>query len=820
MKMKRASIFALLVWALLWSLPMLGQTNTGELRLTVTDESGSGVKSTVMLVSEANQYNQTLVTDDAGVLDVERLPYGPYQLTVTSKGFAEQAQAVEINSALPVSLTVKLSLSSVKTEVTVSSEVATLINPDKTNSAQEIGREKIEDRVASLPGRSMQELVNDEPGWLFEGNDVLHPRGSEYQTQIVINGIPLTDDRSPGFSPDLPVEDVEEAKVYTAGYPAQYGRKLSGVIALDTLGAHEPGLHGHAELYGGSYGTENAYSELQYTWKGNTLGVNGYGARSDHYLNPVVPQNYHNSGTTGGWGGNFERDLTPKDRITLTAQHGFSRFQNPNEVVQQIGGSIPTVNNPGVPCAPNETDANCVQVAGGQVQDGSNFETMGTVVYQHIFSDNAVGWLRGMVRNKQRDFNSNALSWPIADQQHNYFNEGYFNGSLALHRNRHDLQFGFESDNKILHENFSYDFSKYCPNGPNDSTTPDCPNNPNTVALFNPGTPLSFAFLGSHWDLSQAAWAADTMHLGKWTIDAGLRWDHYQLIVNQNAVSPRVAASRYLPKLGVLLHASYDRVFETPNFDNILISSFATGAIVTGSPIPVKPSHGNFYEAGITKGFNQHLRLDVNYFLRRENNVADDDTLLGTIVAFPVSWDRDVVYGAEAKITVPQLWHFSGWVSYAYQVATVFAPVTGGLLLENSGDLPTSGHFPATQDQRNTLRSRIRYQMIPRLWVAFGADYNSGLPFQPNLTQAQSAAIYGQNVVDQLNFDRGRILPEWMENASVGADLYHNKGREVHLQFDVANLSNRLNVLDFGGLFSQNAIGPDRSYYARLSTTF
>jgi hypothetical protein len=40
------------------------------------------------------------------------------------------------------------------------------------------------------------------------------------------------------------------------------------------------------------------------------------------------------------------------------------------------------------------------------------------------------------------------------------------------------------------------------------------------------------------------------------------------------------------------------------------------------------------------------------------------------------------------------------------------------------------------------------------------------------------------------------------------------------LQADIQNLNNRLNVLDFGGLFSGNAIAPPRSYALRLQTSF
>jgi hypothetical protein len=40
------------------------------------------------------------------------------------------------------------------------------------------------------------------------------------------------------------------------------------------------------------------------------------------------------------------------------------------------------------------------------------------------------------------------------------------------------------------------------------------------------------------------------------------------------------------------------------------------------------------------------------------------------------------------------------------------------------------------------------------------------------------------------------------------------------LQADVRNLSNMLEVIDFGGLFSGNALGPSRQYNLRLVTTF
>ncbi len=90
----------------------------------------------------------------------------------------------------------------------------------------------------------MQDLVNSQPGWLYEGNAVLHPRGAEYQTQFVVDGIPLTDNRSPGLGPEIDADDVDSVSVYTAGIPAEFGRKMGGVIEVNTLKEAKPGMHG------------------------------------------------------------------------------------------------------------------------------------------------------------------------------------------------------------------------------------------------------------------------------------------------------------------------------------------------------------------------------------------------------------------------------------------------------------------------------------------------------------------------------------------------------------------------------------------------
>ncbi|HEV2194601.1 MAG TPA: TonB-dependent receptor [Candidatus Acidoferrum sp.] len=761
--------------------PLLSQSNTGELHLKVTDPSGAGVKATVQIVSEANQYRRTLTTDDRGALALQRLPYGMYQLQITQSGFAELSDSLEIHSSIPTERTMQLKLGPVNQSVNVTAE-NTLINPDQAGHVNQVGSRTIQDRLTSVPGRSLQDVVSSQPGWFYEGSAVLHPREAEYQTQFVLDGIPLTDNRSPSFGPVIEADDVQSLAVYTAGFPAEYGRKMGGVVEVNTLQDSQPGFRGQVVLSGGSFDSAGAFTQGQYAWGKNVFGASASGDTTAHYLNPVVVQNFNNASTLGDFSANYERSLTPNDRLSVIVRHEFSRYGIPNELVQQEAG---------------------------QHETADNVETMGIVSYQHIFSTSMLGDFRGMVRDNANDFYSNTESTPIILSQHNRFREGYFKGALTVSHGRHEWKFGVESDNLFLHENFGWTIT--------DPTQ------------FDPSTPTTFNFLGSRPDLEQAAFVQDLIRLGNWAVSAGLRWDHYQLLLNRQAASPRFAVSRYFPSTSVVLHFSYDRIFQTPSFENILLSSSTAAAGLSSSSVqlPVKPSEGDFYEAGATKVFSNKVKLDANYFRRVVNNYADDNPFQNTPISFPIAFSKAIIYGAEAKLDLPDWKGFSGYLSYSYQLGNAWNPVTGGLFLGVTS-IPAIGHFPPSQDQRNTVRGRLRYQVAPRFWIAGGVQFDGGLPFQfncdPNLTPDQciqvQVQLYGQQVVNRINFDRGRIYPTVLVSASAGADIYKSDHLKMRLQVDGQNLTNLVDVLDFGGLFSGNAIGPSRSFALRLTTSF
>jgi len=55
---------------------------------------------------------------------------------------------------------------------------------------------------------------------------------------------------------------------------------------------------------------------------------------------------------------------------------------------------------------------------------------------------------------------------------------------------------------------------------------------------------------------------------------------------------------------------------------------------------------------------------------------------------------------------------------------------------------------------------------------------------------------------------------------AAGAEICHKESRSAALQIQVANLANRLNVINFASLFSGTALGEPRSVSASLRLTF
>jgi hypothetical protein len=236
------------------------------------------------------------------------------------------------------------------------------------------------------------------------------------------------------------------------------------------------------------------------------------------------------------------------------------------------------------------------------------------------------------------------------------------------------------------------------------------------------------------------------------------------------------------------------------------------------------PSRGNFVEAGFSKTVSRHVRIDGSWYRRQFDDFPDDSLLFNTGVSFPIAFTEATVRGFESKIDVRNLGPFSGEISYSNMTGNGKLPVAGGLFLGDEADelLDSNQSFPISQDQRNTLRSRLRFQPHRRLWFAFGASYNSGLPFEiegPG-DDAFVTQQYGERILDRVNFERGRVRPSSSLDASVGIELLRSDQMKLRFQADSFNLANRLNLINFSGVFSGTALDVPRSYSVRLRAEF
>lgn len=200
----------------------------------------------------------------------------------------------------------------------------------------------------------------------------------------------------------------------------------------------------------------SAFANGQYSRGRTTLGGSASGSMTAHYLNPAVPQNYSNAATSGDFSSRYQRVLGASDRLDLTVRHDLSRYDIPNEQVQE---------------------------SAGERQTADTIETMGIASFEHAFSSHAMADLRGMARDNANDFHSDPQSTPIGIFQHDRFREVYFKATVTADRGPNEVKVGVESDSKFLQENLNYEITD--------------------ASQFDDGTARTFGFAAQCPDLDQ-----------------------------------------------------------------------------------------------------------------------------------------------------------------------------------------------------------------------------------------------------------------------------------------------------------------------------
>jgi len=758
--------------------PARAQLASGELRVVVNDATGLPVAASGVLTSDSSGTERAFETDTSGRFTFDRLPLGAYRLTVHASGFSPRTETIDVRSAVPREVRLTLALASIAATVTVTQQPM-LVDAHRVGVSYDIAPRQVREQQSSTPGRELLDLVNAQPGWLMESNGVLHPRGSEYQTLFVVDGVPKEDNRSPAFAPELPDGEVEAISIITGTFPAEYGRKLGGVIDVTTSRDRRRGFHGSVDAGGGSFGMGTLFTSGVYGWERQSLTVTTGVAHTDRYLDPPTEANVSNAGTLGSLGVAFDAQPTTRNRMQIAWRDSHGGFQVPNDIVQE---------------------------AAGQRQDRASREQTAQAAWSRMFSPQLFLNVRASVADLSADLWSNANATPIDVAQQRGFTRTYAKAAVSSQIGIHDLRVGADVVRAPVREALQYRI-----------TDP---------SFFSRQTPASFAFDDRRTDDEASVFAQDTIRAGSLTASLGIRWDRYALVVNDSGFSPRLGLAWATPSSDVVVRVSYDRAFQTPAIENILLAS-APGVDqlnrrVLRLPVPV--SRGNFVEGGVSAALAKTARLDVTLYRRTFSNFADDDVFLNTGVSFPIAFTSADIHGADVKLTLPKWGAFGGSASYSYMAGRADLPVTGGLFLGgDAADALAEDRLPISQDQRHTVRARLRHQTTGRAWIAVAMRYGSGLPVElqeDDLNVADLVAHYGAAVVGRVDFDAGRIGPSVAIDLGGGVELWRRGMRRLEIRGEIANLTNHLNVVNFAGLFSGTAVAPPRSAGVRARLEF
>jgi len=225
---------------------------TGSFLGTVTDKSGSAISGAIVTVtSQGTGATRQTTTDDAGHYNINLLPITVYTVRVDFKGFqTSEAKDVKLQVDEQRELDFSLSPATVSSSVEV---VANEVAVETTNPS--LGQVITSQQVAQLPlnGRDFVQLATLTPGTTQETNPgsfftsaassevaargpfSLSVGGSRpNSTDWLIDGVDNNELTAGGISILSSIDDIQEFKVLTYNYSAEYGTRAGPTVLLTT----------------------------------------------------------------------------------------------------------------------------------------------------------------------------------------------------------------------------------------------------------------------------------------------------------------------------------------------------------------------------------------------------------------------------------------------------------------------------------------------------------------------------------------------------------------------------------------------------------
>ena len=819
------SIAVLLAFGAISAAPQSG--SSGSITGTVADPSGATVAvASVQLQNHVTGYEKTVTTDATGAFRFIGIAPNSYHLSVTAQGFQPFHEDVAVRAGVPVALSVALKLAEENTTVNVAESA------DQVESVPTPHTVVDTSQFEKLPTYSVGAGLNDvvahsAPGVIEDSNGFIHPQGDHAQTQFVFDNQSVTDQQSKQFSTSMPENAIASVEVITGAPPAEYGDKTSLVInAITKSGLGVDKSFGSLSADYGSFGTfgeSTTYGTGGKTW-GEFISLNA--VDSGRYLDPPEFSPLHDHGNNQTVFNRFDYQPDQNDSLHLNLFIARAWFQTPNTYDESTAGQDQRQRIVSYNIAPG---------------------------WVHLINASSTFTLTPYIRNDQVVYTPSRN--PLADQpatvsQARRLTNIGAKGDYSWVDKHNNIKVGSQVQSTFLHETFSLGI-----------TDPSFIASSGDLGLapydLTHGGHL-FSFSGRTDIKEYALYFQDSITLGAFNVQAGLRGDFYRGLVAGNNLEPRFGLSYNVKGTNTVFRLSYSKFYETPYNENLLVSSYTGQGGLAGNVFgafgeqPLKPGTRNQYNAGVQQGIGRHILVDAGYFWKFTHNAFDFDNLFNSPITFPIEWRKSKIDGVAARVSLNDIHGFSAYAIIGHTRARFFGPEIGGLIFNSPLDTAV---FRIDHDQQFQSTVNARYELKKNgPWISATWRFDSGevagavptLDATYMLTGDQQASIGfhcgstyatlsmpitscpGGNAAANLvviptagteNDDHNppRVAPRNLFDVALGDDnIFHTERPRYRAQLTVVNLTNKDALYNFLSTFSGTHFVSPRAVTAEI----
>lgn len=210
---------------------------TSTVQVSVKDAKAVAIPGVAIRVtpSGANAPSIQTSTNARGQASVPGLSSGLYSVQALKHGYYPSTQMVQVTAPAPLQISFQLSLAQTRTQtVTVTAQP---LNPVSTGARPPTQIQGVTLKRLPVPGEEITDALPLVPGVIRTSDGRISVNGTrENENAMLVNRTDATDPATGDFAVNLPLDIVDEVKVYQAPFLAQYGQFTGGVTQVETRG--------------------------------------------------------------------------------------------------------------------------------------------------------------------------------------------------------------------------------------------------------------------------------------------------------------------------------------------------------------------------------------------------------------------------------------------------------------------------------------------------------------------------------------------------------------------------------------------------------